>query len=366
MNSKEITICSHIITNEQLREGLFQLEKDNYGIASYLLTDCRVKASRDNPFNDKVKCSMFFSVVNGVIGGRFQLFGTRIKVGDKIIECGTGSSLEVAEPYRKLGIGVDIMSYFTYESGYKVFLAAGITDMALPAYRALSYKILEYPNAVLIYDSKSVLSHYGLNGLILKLTTTIVNFPLKILKVRNKLMAKSILKKYEIKRETKVPTWVDDIVLNDGHKYMEIHDCRWLQWCLENKFHEHVRNKSSFYSVYYREKPIGFFMTTERFHGDDGNLKNIMRGSIVEWGTALPAELSEENLYMLALSTFSNDIATISIASSDKSFIKKMKRYGFIQFGTSNIAFYDSTSKYEDAKDINLWRIRACGDTILS
>ena len=69
-----------------------------------------------------------------------------------------------------------------------------------------------------------------------------------------------------MKKEKKIPSWVNDITLKDGHKNMEIHDEKWLQWCLDYKFTNEPQDKQEFYSVYDKNgESKGFFMTKTRF-----------------------------------------------------------------------------------------------------
>lgn len=47
-------------------------------------------------------------------------------------------------------------------------------------------------------------------------------------------------------------------MLNDGHKYMEAHDHRWLQWNLDFNFRGLPQDIQSFYIIKELGNPIGF------------------------------------------------------------------------------------------------------------
>ena len=109
-------------------------------------------------------------------------------------------------------------------------------------------------------------------------------------------------------------------------------------------------------------------MTKERFRELAGGiLKNVLIGSIVEWGTALPDILTEEKLNKMAISTFSSCVDIIEFATTDLIVVKTMKKWGFISHGFAHIVFKDKTKKLKDTSDINLWRIRyGYADVILT
>ena len=77
---------------------------------------------------------------------------------------------------------------------------------------------------------------------------------------------------------------IGGMVLNDGHKYMEVHDHKWLQWCLDNSFKGGKQDIQSFYVIKKEDEHMGFVMTKERFRVETQGMKNVKIGSIVEWG----------------------------------------------------------------------------------
>jgi hypothetical protein len=159
------------------------------------------------------------------------------------------------------------------------------------------------------------------------------------------------------------------MVLNDGHKYMEVHDHQWLQWNLDNNFKGDKEDVQSFYAVYKGGRPVGFFMTKERYRKEaGGKLKNIILSAIVEWGIDKDCKsLCESTLYKMAFSTFSSKSDIIEIATDDDITCSKMKKWGFIKHGFAHIAFKDRKKECQDAKDIKNWRIRyGYADVILT
>ena len=148
---------------------------------------------------------------------------------------------------------------------------------------------------------------------------------------------------------------------------MELHDRSWLQWNLDYNLMGHMRDKQSFYAIYVKKgKPQGFFMTKERFEERAGRYQNIIRGTIVEWATIDANLLSEADIILMAMSTFSPDTFHIATVTSDKNTEKRLKLLGFIRHGNFQMSFKDKKEQFKDASDQNLWRLRyGCCNTII-
>lgn len=352
-------ISNQIITYQQLITGDYQVGDDPYGIASYVLTPSRIAAIKSCPFNtSEDTCAYYFVNVDGAVAARAQLFGTQFYVEGKVIPSGSGSSLETAEHFRHQALGAEVMLFTSTNDEYETFIASGISDMALPLYKKLRYYILEFPRIMQLRNAYSLLESKGMNGILLKVVSTLVNIPLKLFVAYSKQKGEKLWGKYQVEKVLTVPEWVDDIVLNDGHKYMEVHDHRWLQWNLDYNFRGLPQDTQSFYTIKKEGKPVGFFMTKQRFRKKAGGLKNILVGSIMEWGTINEKQLSETDIYKMAQITFSKDVDIVEAATANPITVEKMKICGFIAHEYAHIAFKDKKKQYKDASDINLWRVR--------
>lgn len=149
---------------------------------------------------------------------------------------------------------------------------------------------------------------------------------------------------------------------------MEVHDRGWLQWCLDNKCTENSNDQQSFYAVYDRQgNPKGFFMTKERFERSQGKYKNVIRGTIVEWGSYSKEELSEIDLNLLAIDSFGTRVDNITTMLSDISDNKAMKKMGFIRHGSYQISIKPGEINQDGISERNKWRIRygGCNTIIL-
>lgn len=347
---------SRIITYGDLRKGL-HFENDKYGIAMYEY-EARRKTFLSNPCvgaDDDV--FMFLMEADGVPVGRTMYFDTRLKIGDEILPVCSGSGLEVEESFRKQAVGTDIF-LFGGTIKRKFNLSAGISNMALPLFKVTKAIIFEFPKQLQLRDTKPLLGKYGINGALQTLFGGIANFFLCFYYYFTSLKTIKLKKQYVLEKVEQVPEWVDDIVLNDGHKYMEVHDHKWLQWCLDNSFKSHKRDIQSFYVIKQGNKPVGFVMTKERSRDEVQGMKNTMIGSIVEWGSNDETVLCEADIYRLVLDSFSKDVDIIETATNNAETQRSLKRMGFIHHGDAHIAFIDKTKQLKDSKDASLWRLR--------
>lgn len=341
---------------------------DRYGIASYL-NKSRINTFLNNPnLKDYSKCVMYLSVVDNIAVGRIMYFPIEFKNNETISEALSGSALEVHHDYRHLAVGADIMVYPLLNKENKFIIYSGISEQALPMYKKLKYMILEFPRMMLIRNSRCMLESFGLKGRLLKLLSTIVNFPLRFATKIGCLSSKNKSNKFTVEKVNNIPDWVDEVTLNDGHKYAEVHDKKWFQWNLDYNFRRLQEDIQSFYIIKNGDEPIGFFMLKERFRElAGGKLKNVTIGSIVEWGTKDEKILNETDINTIALTKFSKNIDIIEFASTDCKTIKSMKKYGFLHHGFAHIVFKDLTKQCKDATDISLWRIRyGYADVILT
>lgn len=357
---------SRIITYGELRKGL-HFENDKYGIVSYEY-ETRREAFLSNPCagNDDDPF-MYVVEADGVPVGRTMLFDTRLKIDKEIVPLHSGSSLKVEEDFQKYGIGGEIFAFGGSIKSRKLHLSAGISDMALPLYKIIKCYIFEFPKLLRVQNIKPLLSKYGIKGVVLYVLGGIANVILRTFYFFTKFKTNRLKKQYSLEKVKQVPEWVDCMVLNDEHKYAEVHDHKWLQWCLENNFKGGQKDIQSFYIIKSERHPVGFVMTKERFREETQGMKNLKIGSIVEWGSKNEKELCEADLYRLVLDTFSKDVDIIETATNNYETQRALKRLGFMHHGDAHIAFRDKTKQLTDAGDASLWRLRyGYADVILN
>lgn len=332
---------------------------DTFGIISFQRLQ-REKIFKSNPDYDPQLTYLFLIIYKDQVVGRTYYFRTKIKIGDQILPAITGSAFEVAEPYRKYAFGADIILNKDYGGSFSFHLAAGIAPMALEMHKKLKFKIFAIPQYRLFHNARAYLAHKGVRSKLLDLSTSIIN------KVWNRKLEKfgKPNDKFVTKELTVVPEWVDDISLNDGHKYMEVHDHKWLQWQLMGSFAGTPGDYRKFFGIYLKDEPIGFFMTKRTVTLEKIDMSD---GYIVEWGTKDQNLLSEVEIYKQALPTFGMGVSDIIFGSVDPNTQKEMKQLGFKRVNDEHIAVKTRDKSLKDISDPDLWRLRiGYTDTIFS
>lgn len=354
----EMNVLNQKFTYQDIMDSVC-VGKDDYGIAA-LCTERYKQTFFSNPnLTDYSKVFLYISKVDDTIGGIGMTFPTQFKADSELVDSLGGTTLEVHESFRHLALGADIVFEPLQDKSNKVIIYAGLADIALAFYKKLKFVVFEYPRLMQLRNVRCILESKGLKGGLLSVTTKILNGFIKPFNCVCNYKSRNFAQKYIVKKLMIVPDWVDEIVFNDGHKYMEVHDRKWLQWNVDYNLFDRDGDIQSFFGIYQSEKPIGFFMTKERFRKTAGGvLNNIVIGSIVEWGSIDEIKLSEYDIYKIAISTFSKNVDIVELATTDHGVVRRMRKFGFIQHGYAHIVFKDLTNKYKDSADPNLWRIR--------
>lgn len=351
-------IIDQIVTYQDVVEGI-ELSPDPYGIGAKF-TPTRKDTFLANPnLKDYSKCLLCIKKVDNNIGGIAMFYPTRFKADGTIYDAVSGSELEVYEDFRTLALGADIVMYPIGHKENNFLIYAGLAELALEMYKKLRFVIFSYPRMMQLRKSRSIIESKGIHGGLLKVTFSIVDIVLQTLNKYWKLKSQKASKGFCVSKVTRVPEWVDDVVLNDGHKYMEVHDHKWLQWNLDYNFKGLKKDVQNFYIITKNGSNLGFFMTKERFRDVAGcTLKNIVIGSIMEWGTSNEKQLNEYDIHTIAMGTFSKNVDIVEMATTDLRVVRKMKPLGFIRQRDAHIGFKDLTRKYKDSNNPDLWRIR--------
>ena len=179
---------------------------------------------------------------------------------------------------------------------------------------------------------------------------------------------KSLLAKYRITESFEVPNEVIAIIEEDSHPYSEYHDKQWFEWNLHHTFREDSRIKKKLFLVKRGKVIEAFFIIKEEFfeQASRRGFKNVYLGSVMEWGIKKESTLTEDQLYVLAIDMFSNDIDGIQVASNDNQVLSRLKKKLFVGVGNANMAVRIKVPKFDDISDISKWRLRlACGDTLI-
>lgn len=356
------------ITYKQLKEKSYDLLNDSLGIVSDYLEQTR-DALLANPNNeDDSKSVLNMVIYNNTIVGRHMLMPTKIKNGKKTVIAQTGGGHEIHESFQGKGLGSLVVKDTIMNSEYPIYIGQLYSSVAISILRKMNICIFGKPLYFKQLKTRSVLAAKGYKGLSLSLASFWGDIFLKIKDFPNWIRTQKLKRKYVIRKETIIPEWVNPIILQDRHKYMEIHDKNWLQWNLNHVFSKNTCDKNFFFGIYDKTgNAIGFYMTKERFEENEkGTFKNIIRGTVVEWGSRNEKELNEADINLMALSTFSSEVDKINTVISSEGIEKKLKKMGYIYRGIYKMTFKPSLDCDEDMREQKNWRIRYGGcNTIL-
>lgn len=357
------------ITYGELKDLSYDVDRDRYKIIADYFNEPTREALLSNPNYDvDSKTVLNIVIYNGEIVGRHMLMPTRVKVADQWVRAQTGGGHEIHDSFQGKGLGTAVVRDTIMNSEYPIYIGQLYSSGAISILRKMDLCIFEKP---LYFKQRKVRSNLiakGYSGFLLFFGSLFGDFYLKLLDIPNYFKLNALKHKYVIKREERVPDWVDSFVLNDGHKYMEVHDQKWLQWNLDHIFTINPGDKNFFFAVYDKKgDPAGFYMTKERFEENKkGVFKNLVRGTVVEWGSRNESELTETDINLMALSTFSPNVDKINTVISTDGIGKDIERMGYSYRGMYQMTFKPDDGCNEDMKDQNQWRIRYGGcNTIL-
>lgn len=349
------------VTYQELRDGSYRnayIAQDNKFLVTSHLTTCLRDALMACPRNDddsKTFAYVFVDEERKEIG-REYLFGTNIKCGEKVFKAQTGCGLEVIEEYRGESVGAELMLFFSTNKEYDFALGAGISQMILPMYRKLKYHLFEVPQYFKVRNARFEVKSLGLKS---RLYRGLKNCMLKIKDIPNHIAHYGLKKRFVIKKETIVPDWVTEMVANDGHQFMEVHDRAWFQWNLDHNTYGYDEDIQSFYSVLNRDnKPIGFFMTKERIIKKPGRNNGFIIGTVVEWESINKLALSEADINLLAMHSFSKRIDAIFTLACESGTASQLMRMGFKERASYKAGIKDKKKQIENIGDQNQWRLR--------
>ena len=273
--------------------------------------------------------------------------------------------MEVHKDYRRRGIASMILGCNNEE--HDIYIGALYSQGALAIYKKKGDVIIESPLFLKPRNIEFYLRAKGLKGMTLAILQPLVNGALKVASLPALYRKRKLRRLFTVERVQRVPEWAGELACNDGHKYMELHETAWLQWCLDYNMSDNAQDAQAFYVVTERNGATrGFFMTKVRNDEELGPYRHLNSGTVVEWGTTDEAVLSETDICMLAEDTFESKVSTILVVAQSEMAKKELKQFGYLRRGDYTMSFSDVKNRFADASDRSKWRIRfGCCNTII-
>ena len=351
------------ISYGQLEEDSWLTDDDKYGIASFVDANVRQTFFQNPNYTDASKTAVLLIVNDGIVVGRSLLYGTKVKRGDDVVDAQSFGSIEVHESQRGKGMGTKIANYSLENDEYPLFLCSLLSDACDSIMKKNDCTLFYFPEMIKLINVESAFACRGLKGLPLKICSGLSDVFLGILNVPTKARIKRLKKKYCLKKEDGIPDWAGDMCTNDGHKYAELHDNAWLKWNLKYNLTGKPQDKQSFYSIYKRDKPIGFLFTKERLRDDVSS--EMIIGTLCEWAS-VDEELTETDINLLAYSTFGKKCYYMRTVTNSTRTCSELRECWFTNHGKMQMGFKDKLGQNPDMANMANWRIRfGCCNSIL-
>lgn len=369
MSSESISYYFRKMQDVKLPEGML----DPYGIFEEAEPKRRVLA--ENPFklgDDDV--FQLLGLIDNKIVGTVLLMPTMLQLDGKPCQSLIGHGLSVQKECRGKGIGSKLTDKRLDFSRTKSLLICAASAMQLPILKRLGANVFYLPRMILLRRSFPVFENkIGAVGakIVSPLADLVFGLQQRWLKhASDKILSRglTLLELDEVSHE------VEHIIAANNDRFREHHTVEWFNWIKNNNLVEDPSLKKHFYMVYdSNNRSVGFFMTRERFYKQASHrgYKDVNMGSVLEWGTADNAVLTDNELCLMALMSFSSAVDAVELCCCNEEMAAWFKKKGLVRVGDGNVVIrYRPESELaaiDGIGDAWNWRLRpAMGDNGLS
>lgn len=369
MSSESISYYFRKMQEVKLPEGML----DPYSI--FEEAEPKRRVLERNPFklaDDDV--FQHLCIIDNRIVGTSVVFPNKLLLDGKYYSSIIGNGLSVQKECRGKGIGSKLTDSRLDLSRTRSLVLCGSSQMQLPILKRLGAHIFLLPRMILLRHSFSVIeSKLGAGPARVFATVADVAFRLQQCWLRRK--RRAILRRgLDVRELDVVPGAVEEIIAADGARFRECHTAEWFNWIKDNNLVDDPRCRKRFYMVHDASgRPVGFFMTRQRFYEQASHrgFKNLTMGSVLEWGTADNAVLTDNELCLMALMSFSSAVDAVELCCCNEEMAAWFKKKGLVRVGDGNVVIrYRPESELaaiDGIGDAWNWRLRpAMGDNGLS
>ena len=313
-------------------------------------------------------------IIDDRIVGTSVVFPNKLLLDGKYYSSIIGNGLSVQKECRGKGIGSKLTDSRLDLSRTRSLVLCGSSQMQLPILKRLGAHIFLLPRMILLLHSFSVLES-KLGAALARVLAPVVDVAFRLQQSWLKHKRRWILSRgFDVKELDVVPGAVEEIIAADGARFRECHTAEWFNWIKDNNLVDDSRCRKRFYmAIDATGRPVGFFMTRQRFYEQASHrgFKNLMMGSVLEWGTADANVISDNELCLLALTSFGSDVDAVELCCTGEAMAAWFRRKGLVRVGDGNIVVryrHDSLlASIEGIGDADNWRLRpAMGDNGLS
>lgn len=295
----------------------------------------------ENPFSYKDAPILLQMEDEGECVGSVYAFPLQLcyKNGEVFTAC-AGSTLEVKQGFRGLGLAKKMTLQRLELTKDRIAIASGLSNMSLPLFRKLGFSVFISKRNIYLKNSRPIVEMLFKESLLLRVFTNLLNCFLGILKMFLSFQRFLLFRGLSIEEVEDVPTEIEEIICMDPSIFRENHDRDWFKWILKGGFVLDDRSKQHLFVVKNKNEIIGFYMTKERFHKQASHrgFKNVILGSVIEWGVKPGISLKEEHLILDAILSFGSHVDAVEVCSTNEKINKFLKNRFIIGVGESNFA----------------------------
>lgn len=302
---------------------------DQYGLCEF--TASRARALEDNPEKTSSDVPVqVLGLVDKKVVGQEIVFPLRVQAHGAVYLAFAGSGLFVHEEHRKTMLGVDLVEVRETLSENGVALGCGLSQMALPLHRMLEYVCFPMSRFVWLFKSRSVVEQRLGASFASKCLSCLIDGGLWAWRwVLKSIMAFRTrgLSLHELECATEE---VVSLILRDSHPFSCIRTVEWLDWQLKGGFSGDPNGRQKLFVVKDGQQGVvGFFMYKVRFHetASHHGYKNLTLGSLMEWQSAEPNQITPATLALMAVMQMKRDgVDAVEICTDDEKMGRSLKR----------------------------------------
>ena len=339
-------------------------ELDDFEKESIIDYKCRYILTQDPYKVENLLNGVILGKVDDVIGGCVCLFPIRMMLDGCDCFALSGSTFWVSKDYRKYELGFSIPEKML-ELSPNIFFC-GVSEKAQPVYKYFGFSLFKLERYVFILNSHFLLSQ-KLTGFVEKVATSVVDIALhtsyNLLKLYYKFKYRHF-KIVEKQLENIDFSGIQKILDADFHRYKEMHDNDWIRWVMNFK-DEYSESGQHFYEVYHKGELVGFFINKIRFRELlNGKYKNVVFGTLLEWGSINEKILSNSDLCAMSFSKFGLNTDAIQIISDEQSFTSMIPNILKRRMRDFTYAVTLDERQFPAYKEKENWRLRPAGGDI--
>lgn len=320
-----------------------------------------------NPFAGDDDPAQVEAISDGKILGSVYAFPLEIvHKSNRIFKVCAGSTLFVNPDSRGMGIGGMLTMQRLQLTKDRIAIASGLSNMSLPIFQKKGFNVFFLNRYIFLQDSRPVVEIFTNNSFLVKLGTRLTNMFLSAWRSFLNYQTNKYLKGFEVIEVSEASKEIEDIIRQDLSSFRENHTIEWFNWVLKGGFVDDARCKQHLFVVKdaNTKKSIAFFMTKERFHKQASHrgFKNVILGSVIEWGVSVNSRLSEKQILLKALLSFGQHVDAVEICIANDCTEKFLRRKLLMRVGESNFAIKAADDSpiqsYPEYCNKEKWRIR--------